>query len=121
MALHWKWDEKIGEANLIGVDGAEFTLSLYEGNALLIMLHENGECWNMYSFWADKDHMMNCLGLSKSCNGDGNMYDRDGQRITKITINPDKSHNWKVFLPAMVRAWDHLDIEIRKGMRTWLN
>ena len=39
MALHWNWDEKIGEL-LIRQDEKEFTISIYKGNALAIFIHE---------------------------------------------------------------------------------
>lgn len=73
MALHWQWEDKCGEATLVqmheGEDDKVFTLSLYPGNAYLIMLHEREEdgkdVWSMFSFWADKDHMKNMLGLNK--------------------------------------------------------
>ena len=124
MALHWEWENRIGEATLMqetnGENGEivteEFTLGLYEGNCMLIMLSEwtnkKGEnMWSMFSFWAHADHMKSCLGL---VSGETNMYDNDFQRITKFRINPNKSHNWKKFLPAIVQAFKHIEIEIVK-------
>ena len=76
MALHWQWSEKCGEMLFRENDGKEYTLSLYEGNAFLIMLYEykdeTGEdYYNMVSFWVDEAHAKNCLGLSK---GYDNIY-----------------------------------------------
>ena len=96
MAIQWKWDEKCGEATLrqtAGDDAREFTLSLYTGNCYLILLHEFEEdgkqMYNMHSFWADKKHMENCLGLTK---GKENIYSGyqtsalDSQRVKRISI-----------------------------------
>ena len=43
MALNWNWKDKCGELVVVqerNGEPHEFTLSLYEGNALLIMLYE---------------------------------------------------------------------------------
>ena len=84
MALHWQWNEKCGEMVFREKDGREYTLSLYEGNALLIMLHEykdeTGEdYYNMWSFWADEARAKNCLGLSK---GYDNIYQGEIVSVT---------------------------------------
>lgn len=76
MALNWKWSEKAGEMIFREADGEELKISLYQGNALLIMLYEyedetGNEMYNMWSFWADEQHAKNCLGLSK---GTDNIY-----------------------------------------------
>ena len=116
MALHWEWKNKIGEAVLrqqVDAEGKtkDFVLSLYEGNCMLIMLFEDEKTWTMYSFWADNDHMKSCLGLVK---GESNLYNTEHAQIVKITFNPKKSHNWKKFLPAIIQAFDNIDIEIRE-------
>lgn len=59
MALRWAWENKIGELD-IQQGEHKFTLSLYQGNALLIMLHEREESYTMYNFFADKTHFKNC-------------------------------------------------------------
>ena len=40
MALQWQWKEQIGQLDIMQGD-KKFTLSLYTGNAMLIILHEN--------------------------------------------------------------------------------
>ncbi len=125
MSLNWRWEDKIGEIVVkqyghVGdeTSAKEFTLSLYEGNALLIMLNEfkneNGEdVWNMFSFFVDKPHAKRCLGLQK--NGDGelvNIFDEDWQKCLKIRINKRKSHNWKDIITLFSQAFDNLTIEI---------
>jgi len=120
MALHWQWNEKCGEATLRetheGEPDREFTLSLYTGNAYLIMLHEreeNGEqVWSMYSFWADKQHMKNCLGLNKKGGHGDNMYDTPYQKITKVRLNKAKCRYFKDIVPALTQAFDDLEIEV---------
>lgn len=120
MALHWQWDEKCGEATLVQMhpdeENREFKLGLYTGNAFLIMLteyEEKGESyWNMYSFWADKAHMKNCLGLNKKEGYTSNMYDTPYQRLTKFRLNKAKCRYIKDIVPALVQAFDNIDIEI---------
>lgn len=120
MALNWQWKDKCGEATLVqsheGEEDRVFTLSLYNGNAYLIMLHEreeNGEqVWSMFSFWADKDHMKNMLGLSKKDGYASNYYDSPYQKITKVRLNKAKCRYLKDIVPALAQAFDDLTIEI---------
>ena len=68
MSLNWRWDERCGEA-VIQQNGKDWTVSLYQGNAFLIFLYEYQEdgqnMYQLYNFWADKQHMKNCLGLNQ--------------------------------------------------------
>ena len=72
MALTWEWSEKCGEITLEqkteSGDWRQFPLSLYKGNAFLIMLAENDEdnTYQMFGFFADKEHAKACLGLARS-------------------------------------------------------
>ena len=59
MALRWEWENKIGELD-IEQGEKKFTLSVYQGNALMIILYENEDTWQMYHFFADKSHFKNC-------------------------------------------------------------
>lgn len=120
MALHWQWDEKCGEATLVqkheGEEDRVFTLSLYTGNAYLIMLYEyeeNGEqMWSMVNFWVDKQHMKNCLGLNKKDGFTGNTFDTPHNKITKIRLNKSRCRYFKDIIPALAQAFDDLTIEI---------
>jgi hypothetical protein len=120
MALHWQWDEKCGEATLVQMypdeEDREFKLGLYTGNACLIMLsewEEDGESmWNMFSFWADKDHMKNCLGLNKKQGYTDNMYATPYQKITKVKLNKKKCRYFKDIVAALAQAFDDLTIEV---------
>lgn len=60
MALRWEWENKIGELD-IEQGEHKFTMTVYQGNALMIILHEKEETWQMYFFFADKTHFKNCL------------------------------------------------------------
>lgn len=116
MALHWRWEDKVGEAVIRQQGDKEYTMSLYEGNAFLIMLwewEEDGEeKWNMYTFFADEQHMKNCLGLNKK-GGYENIFDgRD--ELVKIRINKAKYHYTEKLVKALVKAFDNITIEIYK-------
>lgn len=64
MALHWEWKNKLGEIEL-EQNGNKFTLSVYQGNALMIILYEytdteGKEVYQMNNFFIDKAHFDNC-------------------------------------------------------------
>jgi len=113
MALYWDWKESVGDAIFEINNESEVRITLYEGNALLIMLQEyqeDGEdMYNMFGFWVDKAHMKNCLGLAK---GYDNSYDSDYIRLKKIRLNKTKSRNYKDIISALVKAFDNIEIEI---------
>ena len=116
MALNWKWDEKCGEA-VIQQGEKEFTVNLYQGNAFLIFIHqytddEGQEMYNLYTFFLDKEHMKNCLGLNKK-NGYGDNIFTDGRdRLKKIRINKSKYRYTKELMQALGQAFDDLTIEL---------
>lgn len=120
MALHWDWNEKCGEATFVQKqeDGTEqeFKLSLYTGNACLIMLsewEENGEeRWNMFSFWVDKDHMKNCLGLNKKQGYTENIHDTPYQKFTKFKLNKKKCRHFKDIVAALTQAFENITVEV---------
>ena len=64
MALRWDWKHKIGEL-LIKQGEKEFTINVYQGNALAIFISEwtnseGVEQYSMYNFFCDKEHFRNC-------------------------------------------------------------
>ena len=64
MALNWNWNDKIGEL-IIEQDKKSFPISIYQGNALAIFIHEftsdNGEeQYSVYNFFCDKEHFRRC-------------------------------------------------------------
>ena len=115
MALNWNWDKKCGE--MVTVDpltGKEFTQNLYQGNALLIMISEwkedDVDKYALWSFWADKEHMKNCLGLSKK--SDGNIYEG---RIKSVSLNKAMFYSTKDIkdiVDALIVAFDDIAIRV---------
>ena len=115
MALQWNFKDKCGEAVLVQNNEdktREFTLNLYVGNAYLIMLseyEENGEnMYSLYSFWADKKHMENCLGLSKGYDN----IDTGYQTFSKFRLDMEKCRYWKQIAPAIKKAFPDIVIEL---------
>lgn len=123
MSLNWEWNEKCGEITLeqyrhdIG-EMKQFPITLYKGNAFLIMLHEykdeeSGEdMYNMFGFFLDKDHAKNCLGLNKKRGYGNNIYQTDYQKITKLRINKAKYPYWKDLVTMFAQAFDNITIEV---------
>lgn len=120
MSLRWDWNAKCGEAvfrqEINGEEPQEFTVNLYKGNACLIMIYEyteNGtDKYSLYSFWADKEHMKNCLGLNKKDGYGNNMYTEGYDRLLKIRLNKAKNCYTKDIVAALVQAFDSIDVEI---------
>lgn len=115
MALNWNWSEKCGEA-VIQQGEKEWTVNLYKGNAFLIFIYQyekdGQEMYQLYSFWADKQHMKNCLGLNKKEGYGGNMFDEDDCKLKTIRINKAKYPYTKDLMQALVQAFDELTIEL---------
>lgn len=119
MALNWNWDGKCGEIVLQqkneNDEWQSYTLNLYQGNACLIMLHEytdtndGKEKYELYGFFADKDHMKRCLGLTK---GDYNMYSTGYERFTMLRLDKAKNRYWKDIVSAFAQAFDTITIEL---------
>ena len=112
MALNWNWEDKIGTIDIFNVDEVR-TYSLYQGNAFLIMLweyEENGkEMWSMHSFFVDKEHAKNMLGLSKGF--DTNAMNEERYCIKKIRLNKTKYRYTKDLVDMLLKA-DFKDITI---------
>jgi len=74
---------------------------------------EDGEkFWSMSSFWADKAHMKNCLGLNKKDGYTSNIHNTPYQKWTKVRLNKTKCRYFKDIVPALAQAFDNLTIEI---------
>ena len=119
MAIQWRWDEKCGEATFTdNYNGNErtYTVNLYTGNAYLIFIDEWTEDgvdrYSLSNFWADKEHMKNCLGLNKKKGYEENIHDKPYCRLTKIKINKKKCRYTKEIVTALVQAFDTINIEI---------
>lgn len=118
MALNWLWKERCGEIIVEGLYGDEqwheYTLRLYKGNAYLIMLAEDDErdTYTVSSFWADKEHAKNCLGLNKKDKDSRNIYQGGYTRWKKVRLNKAKYKNTKELVSMLAEAFDHIEIEI---------
>lgn len=90
MALNWLWENKCGTLVEAGrrwneetqkTEDAEYSYTLYDGNALMIALaewEEDGETyWQMGDFWVDEKHMENCM-------------EDNASRFIKIRLNTKK-------------------------------
>lgn len=72
MALNWNWNSKMGELT-IKLIGKEYRLNIYDGNCLGIILTEwkdeqGKDMYQLYTFFADCEHLYRCLGLRKGYN-----------------------------------------------------
>lgn len=126
MSLNWSWKEKIGEIDLTQErklkSGETWkhncTLSLYEGNAFLIMIHEykdeeGKDRYNLYSFFANKEHGQILLGLKKNYEGKKeNIFSGGLDTWKTVRLYKNKSRNFKTLVQMFAEAFDNLTIEI---------
>lgn len=119
MALNWNWSDKCGAIRFTQKRHDKeynYTVSLYQGNAYLIMLweyQENGQdMYNLYSFWADKDHAKRCLGIDPKYTA--TYGDNTCSEWESITLYRDKLGAKKTgeLVGMLAKAFDHLDIHI---------
>lgn len=73
-------------------DFYKYKLTLYTGgNCLAAITHEfrdketHKNMYTLNSFYGDKDHLKNCLGLSKDYNT--NIYNDEVNRLVKVKLN----------------------------------
>lgn len=70
MSLNWQWKEKRGwmESEHLK-EFPEWKCWLYHGNALMILLNETENQWQMHGFFVDNEHAKRCLddGMYKDC------------------------------------------------------
>ena len=64
MAITYDWNNKIGELQIKQKEN-EFTINVYQGNALAIFIHEftnneGVEQYSVYNFFCDKEHFRRC-------------------------------------------------------------
>lgn len=115
MSLNWEWKDKCGELTIVqkyAETEKQFTISLYQGNAFLIMLHEYNtegtDVYDLYGFFNDKAHMRRCFGLGKKSENLHNIYDE----WKKIRINKAKYRYTKDLVTALTEAFDNISIEL---------
>lgn len=112
MSLNWQWSEKCGEIVVHRFD-RDFNVSLYQGNAYLIMIYESTgddgkSYYELFSFFADKVHMKRCLGIDKKEKTENIFKDE----IKKLRINKTKNSHYKEIIAAFVEAFDQIEIEV---------
>lgn len=114
MALRWDFNEdRIGTISYDYYERGLIKHNLYSGNALMIQCaewEENGqELYTVQSFWADKEHLKNMLGLNKGYN---NIYN-EGYKNLKITLLR-KYRGTKDIVNAFIKAKfdENIQIEI---------
>lgn len=115
MELQWSWNEKVGEATFNSYTGDEYTCNLYQGNAFLIVINEytekGEEKYNLISFFADKQHAKNCLGLNKKYSPD-NIWGNAVFYLDRITIYKDKYSYTKDLISLLIQTFDAINIQI---------
>lgn len=108
------WSKKCGEATFCQtIDGTDkvYTLDLYEGNAFLVMIRDNGEERTLNCFFVDEGHMERCLQKGMFTGWD---------RMTAITINKAKCSGYKKIVSLLAEYLDDIDISVYKdGDYTW--
>lgn len=103
MSLNWNFNHRAG---VIFLPSGQM-LTCYQGNAYLIMLNETPDHYTLVSFWADAEHMRNCLGLSRGFN---NIYgDWSG---AKWVFYKDNCKNASKIAEALVRAFDAVEVQL---------
>ena len=119
MGLNWQWKNKIGEItyhqHIDRKDGTaddyDTVIELYEGNAWLIGLYwteQDGEkYYNLWNFFADKEHMLRCLGLRK---GYEECFMPYGAEHMQVRLN-QKSRYRKQIGQALLKAYDNITVE----------
>ena len=115
MSLNWSFEHPAGlwtiPAGVPGMDTMrkETTFTLYRGNAYLIVLNETETEYTLVSFWRDKEHMKNCLGLTR---GHDNIYqDWEGSHIF---LYEDNCPHARQIADAMFRAFENITVTIQK-------
>ena len=112
MALNWEWSRlsgKITENNY----GKDITFNFYEGNALMIVLHEykDEDGTGMYDlrwFFCDEEHAKRMLGLAK---GYESIFEPD--EIKRLTIYRDSCRQWEKIVKLFAKAFPNIEIVIR--------
>lgn len=107
MSLTWNFNQRAG---VIFLPSGRM-LTCYQGNAYLIILNETETDYTLVSFWADAQHMKNCLGLSK---GFSNCYTKsyDDWTGSKWVLYKDNCKNTSKIAEALVRAFVAVTVQV---------
>lgn len=112
MALTWEWSKLSGTITE-NVCGKEYAFNFYEGNAMMIVLHEyvNEESKEVYElrwFFCDEEHAKRMLGLAK---GYESGFEPD--EVTKLTLYRDNCRQWEKIVKLFAKAFPNVEIIIR--------
>lgn len=103
MALHWQWNEKMGECTYENGHKS----NLYRGNAFIIATNEfEDDTYNLAWFAVDETHMKNMLGLTK---GYDNIFKDWG--ITEIKLDTRYKETAK-FIQMIAKSKTAIRIEL---------
>ena len=110
MAIRWDFKEKCGQV----VDHDGNVHNWYEGNALMVITNEwkegDSELYSMWCFFADKDHLKNCCGLTK---GHENIF--EGEEWQELTIDTKYCHYWKDIITMLMKVMPDCKITITRS------
>ena len=110
MSLNWNFNKPAGLWVITPDNKPSYTLHLYCGNAYLIVLSETKEEYNLVTFWCDKDHMKNCLGLSRGYHH--NIHsDWEGSHIF---LYEDNCPHARQIADALFRAFENITVTVQK-------
>lgn len=113
MALTWDWNKRIGRARFWN-GNEEVILNLYQGNAFLIFMKEfyvgGARNYELWSFFADKKHAKNCLGLDKEWNR--NIFSDGGALLHYIEINTREYAYTKDLVQLLTKAYKEITIKL---------
>lgn len=97
MALQWEWKRKMGTITFKTKNGEKYTVNIYAGNCLAILLHEykvdGKEYYNLYGFFQDARHCHriikdngNLLGSDKIINIQLNLFYKNAETLLNILV-----------------------------------
>ena len=73
MSVNWLWKDKMGSIQWKNREGQAFTVNVYKGNCLCVMIyeytHEDKPLYDFFAFFTDESHLKKCIGLMKDYDG----------------------------------------------------
>ena len=88
MSVNWLWKDKMGSIQWKNREGQAFTVNVYKGNCLCVMIyeytHEDKPLYDFFGFFNDDSHLKRCIGLMKDFDGN------------KKNIYADEWISWKL-------------------------
>lgn len=101
MSLNWNFKKDFYGVMITRYQTKDETIvnqyNLYDGNALMIACFETNKKYQVRDFFTNKDHMKNCLGLTK---GFENIHE---DREIKLVLKPN-SKSAKTIAESFIKA-----------------